>query len=77
MRKIQAAIFERSKVKIFKTTFELNLIRYPIVYISNERAFHKLQTMQFVAQNINAVKSYSQCFNPKIFKKVIILLVII
>ena len=60
MRKIQAAIFERSKVKVFK---EPNLIRYPIVYISNERAFHKLQTLQFVAQNINAVKSYSQCFN--------------
>ena len=57
MRKIQAAIFERSKY--LKTAFELNLIRYLIVYISNERAFHKLQTLQFVAQNINAVKSYS------------------
>ena len=63
MRKIQAAIFERSNVKVLKTIFKLNLIRYPIIYISNERAFHKLQTVQFVAQNINAVKSYSQCFN--------------
>ena len=60
MRKMQAAIFERSKVKVLK---KLNLIRYPIIYISNERAFHKLQTLQFVAQNINAVKSYGQCFN--------------
>ena len=31
---------------------ELNLIRYPIVYTSKERAFHKLQTLQFVIQNI-------------------------
>ena len=60
MRKIQAAIFERSKVKGLKNH---NLIRYPIVYISNERAFHKLQTLQFVDQNIHAFKSYSQCFN--------------
>ena len=40
---------------IQKTTIELNLIRYPIVYISKERAFHKLQTLQFVTQNIKAV----------------------
>ena len=27
------------------------------------KAFHKVPTLRFVAQNVNAVKSYSQCFN--------------